>query len=75
MSEEIKKYSLAKILVKELGISLKTAYNKLNGDTNFTLTEYLWLCETWGDDVANSLIKKKELINDLNNKKGGNNNE
>lgn len=69
MSENVKRIHLANELVKVLGISLKSAYNKLNGTTPFTLHEYLYLCELWGDDMACSLIKDKQLINDTNKKK------
>lgn len=64
MSEYKQYRTLAQAISELLGISLKSAYNKLNGDTNFTLSEYLYMVENWGDELACSLIKNNKLIND-----------
>lgn len=59
----------AQMISELLGISLKSAYNKLNGVTNFTLSEYLYMVEKLGDSMACSLIKNNKLINDTNKRK------
>lgn len=66
MSEYKKNKTMAQAVSELLGISLKSAYNKLNGVTNFTLSEYLFMVENWGDELACSLIKNNKLINDTN---------